>query len=255
MSWEEQKTDVKEQEEKKPQIEFKNFNEADKNRGFKIGIYGGFATGKTHFCLTCPEPIFIIDTEMGASPLAHQFKGKDIKILDICEADGVLSYEKYVEAVKFLGEQKNIGTIIIDSATDIWNFCQEYGKVKVFKIKPEQRLAQQWDWGVINKLYLKPLLSLININSNLILTAREQEVYNSAGNPSGIINPHWMKKTSYWMDYVIHNTKKINKMNNVDFSTVIDKSRAVMKLMGKRFDNLDFENFKVEVDKNKEVKE
>ncbi len=67
------------------EIEFKSLSEVEKKRGLKVGIYGDFATGKTHFALTAPEPIFIIDTEMGASPLAYQFKEKDIKVLDVAE--------------------------------------------------------------------------------------------------------------------------------------------------------------------------
>ena len=251
MDWEKLKEEKETKEEVKQDISFKSLDEAEAKRGLKIGIYGGFSTGKTHFALTCPEPIYIIDTEMGAAPLAHQFKGKDVKILDIAEKDGSLSYEKYANAVEFLTQQENIGTIVVDSITDIWDFSQEYGKVKVFKIKPEQRLAQQWDWGVINKLYLKPLLSLLNINCNLILTAREQEKYSGAGNPSGVFNPHWMKKTGYWVDFVLYNTKKIDKAGNISFITSVDKSRPLKDLMNKKFENVNFEIFNKKINELK----
>ena len=247
------KEEVKEQEEKIPQIQFKSLNEANQKRGYKLAIYGDYATGKTHFALTAPEPIYIIDTEIGAAPLAYLFKDKDVKILDIAEKDGSVSFEKYQEAVKFLSKQKEIGTVIVDSATDIWAFAQEYAKTKIFKIKPQQRLAQQWDWGVINKLYLKELLTLIKLNCNLILTARAQEAYAGAGQPTGIFNPHWMKKTGYWVDFVLYNTKQIDKIGNLTFTTKVDKSRPVGKLMGKKFNNIDFNKFVEEVENAKKL--
>jgi hypothetical protein len=201
--------------------------------------------------LTAPEPIFIIDTEMGVSPLAHLFKGKDIKMIDIREEDGVESYKKYEKVVEFLSTQENIGTVIIDSMTDVWSFCQEYGKVEIFKLKPEQRLAQQWDWGVINNLYLKPLMKLISLNCNLIMTARTQEVYASAGQPTGIVNPHCMKKTPFWVDMVIFNTKKMDKISGVTFNSRIEKCRPYGKLIGKTYTNLDFKTLQDEVNKLK----
>ncbi len=240
---------LKEKEETK--IEFKPLAEVDQKRGLKIGIYGDFATGKTHFALTAPEPIFIIDTELGASPLAFLFKGKDIKILDVCEKDGSISFQKYVQAVEFLSQQEKIGTVIVDSMTDIWSFCQEYCKVNIFKIKPEQRLAQQWDWGLINKNYLKPLLTLINLNCNIILTGREQELYSGPGQPMGIFKPHWMKKTPFWIDFVIYNTKKTDKMGTTTFNSKIEKSRPVGQLMGKSFVNMDYTKLVEEINKLK----
>jgi len=248
---EENKEKIKEMTKEPVKIEFRTLKEAEKSRGLKIGIYGNFATGKTHFALTAPEPIFILDSELGASPLAHQFKGKDIKVLDIMEDDGVISYEKYVEAINYIVQQDNVGTVVVDSITDVWAFAQEYGKVKVFKIKPEQRLAYQWDWGIINSLYLNPLKKLLRLNCNLILVARDQESYQSAGNPTGKFNPHWMKKTGFLVDYVLYNTKRIDKVGNLSFNTKIDKSRAIGKVMGKNFANLTFDKLKEELRKYK----
>ena len=74
-------------------IVFKSLKDAEQKRGLKIGIYGDYATGKTHFGLTSPTPIYIIDTENGAPPLAFNFKDKDIRVLDVGEIDGVVSFE------------------------------------------------------------------------------------------------------------------------------------------------------------------
>ena len=240
MGWEKQADNVKEQEKPKTKLEFKPLKVAEEKRGLKVGIYGDYATGKTHFALTAPEPVFIIDTELGSALLADTFKGKDIKVIDAAEIDATTSYEKIIEAIDLIYEQEKVGTVIFDSATDLWEICQEYAKVNIFKIKPEARLAQQWDWGVINKLYMKILMKLIKLDCNLIITAREAEIYVGPGQISNQVRPKWQKMTGFWVDFVLHNTKKIDKTGKLTFNTNIEKSRATAKLMGKTIQNLDF---------------
>ena len=219
---------------------FTKLGDAKEKRGLKIGIYGDYATGKTHFGLTAPEPIYIIDTEMGSAPLAHLFKDKDVRVLDVAERDGTLSYQKIVDAVEYISKQDNVGTVILDSVTDLWEFSQEFAKVNIFKIKPEQRLAQQWDWGVINKCYMKVLMNLLKIECNLILTAREAEVYAGAGQITNQVKPKWQKSTGFWVDLVLHNVKKIDKTGKTNFTTTVDKCRQSSKIMGKTVTDLDF---------------
>ncbi len=251
MTWEKRAENKKEVKEQDSKIEFKSLSEAESKRGLKIGLYGDFGTGKTHFALTAPEPIFIIDTEIGAAPLAHIFKDKDIKILDVAEENGSKSYEKIVEAIDHITQQENVGTVIIDSVTDLWEFAQEHAKIEIFKIKPEQRLAQQWDWGVINKLYLKLILKLLKLNCNLILTARESEVYGGAGKPMDIYKPKWQKNTGFWVDFVIYQTKKVERDGKTIFTSTIEKSRPCGELMGKRISTLDFKKLEEEIAKYK----
>lgn len=246
------KQEVKEQEVTK--IEFKPLKEAGEKRGLKIGIYGDFATGKTHFGLTCPEPIFILDTENGSSLLAGSFKGKDIRVLDVCEADGVKSYDKIVEAVNYIIKQDKVGTVIIDSVSDLWDFCQENAKIKVFKMSIFDRLKQQFDWGIINKMYLSVLKKLIDKECNLVVTAREAEVYAGAGQPTSIVKPKWQKSTGYWMDLVLYASKKVTK-DGCTFISSVEKSRQFKELMGKQFYNLTYQQLADEIIKLKEKKE
>jgi hypothetical protein len=232
-------------------IIFKNLSDANTQRGLKIGIYGDYATGKTHFALTCPEPVYILDTENGSPPLTHNFKGKDIRVLDCGEVDGTISFEKIQNAIDYILTKGDAGTIIIDSVSDLWEFAQEYGKVKIFKISVLDRLKQQWDWGKINYLYLNIIKKLINSNSNIIFTARESEVYAGAGQPTNIVKPKWQKSTGFHLDFVIHNTKRIDKLGNVSFNSNIEKSRSCSKLMGKNIENLTFTELNKIAEENK----
>ena len=241
MSWENQAQPVKEQAPKPvPKVVFKTLADAKVDRGIKILSYGNFSTGKTHFALSSDKPIFIIDTENGASPLADKFP--DAQVVNISnmdnnnveEKDEVNNFDNYLNAIDHLCAipDDQVGTIIVDSMSDIWEWAQAYAKVKVFKIGIEDRLKQQWDWGVINKLYLKPLQKLINKNCNVIITARESEKYESAGKPSGKFEPKCQKKTPYWVDIVLHHEMKfMNKQ--LQFNAKIEKCRQKGELIGK----------------------
>ena len=244
MTWENQATEVKEQPKIVPKIEFKTLSEAKVDRGIKILSYGNFATGKTHFALSSTKPVFIIDTENGASPLADKFP--DAKVInisnmtneDVEEKDEVNNFDNYQQAVDYLTKlpDDEVGTIIVDSVSDIWEWAQAYGKIKIFKIRVEDRLKQQWDWGIINRLYLKPLKKLINKKCNVILTARDSEVYEGAGKPSGRFEPKCQKKTPYWVDIVMrHEVRFINKQ--IQFQAKVDKCRQKGELIGKIMDN------------------
>lgn len=233
-------TTVKEQ----PKIEFKTLVEAKVNRGLKILSYGNFSTGKTHFALSSPKPIFIIDTENGASPLADKFP--DAKVINIAnmennsidEKDEVKNFDNYINAIDYLVSlpDEQVGTIIIDSMSDIWELAQAYAKIKIFKIPIEQRLAQQFDWGIINKLYMNPFKKLINKKCNVIFTARESEVYDGPGKPSGRFGPKCQKKTPYLVDIVLyHQLKFMNKQ--LQFEAKIEKCRQKGELIGKIIEN------------------
>jgi len=255
MSWDnlkvnkEVKTEMKEQ--VKPKIEFVKLSEAKQNRGIKILSYGNFSTGKTHFALSSDKPVYIIDTENGASPLADKFP--DAKVInisnmgdsDVDEKDEVKNFENYQNVVDYLMTlpDEEIGTIVVDSISDIWEWSQAYAKVKIFKIAVEDRLKQQWDWGTINKLYLAPLKKLINKNCNIILTAREGETYEGAGKPSGRFEPKCQKKTPYWVDIVLyHEIKYINKQ--ILFQAKITKCRQKGELIGKSMESPSLDKIK-----------
>ena len=250
MSWENQtNTEVKEQKETK--IIFKSLKDSIVSRGIKILSYGNFSTGKTHFALSSTKPVYIIDTENGASPLADKFP--DAQVLNICsmegedvdEKDEVKNFENYQEAINQLIKipDAEIGTIIIDSMSDIWSWAQAYAKTKIFKIPIEDRFKQQWDWGVPNSLMRKTVLKLINKNCNIIFTAREGEIYDGPGQPSGRYKPETQKKVPFYVDIVLHHEIKfINKM--IVFQVKIEKCRQKGELVGKIVDNLSLDKIR-----------
>lgn len=234
------------QSKKEDEIKFEELSNLQVKRGYNIGLYGKEGTGKTQFALSATAPVYIIDTEGGASLLKENFPDKNIVGIGLfgkTEVDNFDIFQKTVDKIVELSKQDKVGTVIVDSVTDIWELCQDYCKTSIWKIKTTDRLKQQWDWGVINKLYMQQIKKLILANCNLIITARSKEDYAAAGQPTGTFSPRWMKETGFWVDYVLEmKCERVGGMNK--FVSYLDKTRTKgSELKGKRFENLDFNKF------------
>ncbi len=232
-------------------IQFKSLKDSVISRGIKVLSYGSFSTGKTHFALTSTAPVFIIDTENGSSPLANKFP--DAQVINICnlegdnvdEKDEVRNFENFQDAVDYLIKlpDEQVGTIIVDSMSDIWSWAQAYAKTKVFKIPIEDRFKQQFDWGVPSSLIRKTMLKLINKNCNIIFTAREGELYDGPGQPNGRFKPETYKKVPFYVDVVLHH--EIRFMNKIiTFQAKIEKCRQKGELIGKIIENPSIDKLK-----------
>ena len=224
-----------------------------KNRALKIAIYGDFSAGKSFFSLTSPEPVFCIDTEDGLIPLINNFKNKNIQLVkldemdkDKSERDGVLNHEKLKQIILYiinLPEKERPKTIVFDSVSDLYDMIQDYIKVDYHNLKPEQKFAYQFDWGQVNNVYKHILQKLVNMNINLILTAKAAQVYDNKGQIIiGKYNPKWQRLTPYMVDVVIFNKKVYNaKTKTTNFSSTIEKCRMNKDLIGQSFVNLTYD--------------
>jgi len=232
-------------------IIFKSLKDAKVNRGIKILSYGNFGTGKTHFGLSSDSPVYILDTENGASPLADKFP--EAKVLSICSSEGenvdekdeVVNFERFEEAVNYLCllPEANNSTIIVDSLSDVWSWCQAYAKTKIFKIPLEERFKQQFDWAVPSGMLRKLIQKLINKECNVIFTAREDEIYEGAGKPSGRYKPSVQKKVPFMVDIVLyHEIKFINK--KLIYQARIEKCRVNGALVGKIIEDISIKKIK-----------
>lgn len=223
---------------------FSAISEAEENRGMKILCYGDWSTGKTHFGLSGESNVYVIDTENGSGPLASKFPNVKVCNINSKNLDGVEeeqveveNYIKLLEIVDYLCAlpDNEIGTIVVDSLTDIWSWCQAYAKIKKFKLSIDDRLKQQFDWGVINAMYNRIIMKLINKNCDVVFTARQNEIYSGPGQPSGQFQPACQKKTPFFVDIVLHHTKRFAN-NKMTYSAKISKSRQQGELLGKVID-------------------
>ncbi|MHA1286466.1 MAG: AAA family ATPase [Candidatus Thorarchaeota archaeon] len=210
MSW-----DKKEEEKVKVESFFKSVTELPPVEGLKVGIYGAPNTGKTHFSLTAPEPVFVIDTEFGARLPAKNLKKEKIFIFEALQLDPetndidpIKSLEKIEEALRAIigyiqDHPDERGTIVLDSASDIWQWIGIWLEESPYTKKKDDMILR-FEWGKANKRYLRLIHKLLRSQWNVVLTGKTQDVYDAEGKPVlGRVKPRWQKDTEYWLDIIL----------------------------------------------------
>lgn len=231
----------------------KSVGEDGQKNYINVGIYGKPKTGKTHLGMSAPGPVYFIDTESGTNPLEGKFKNREIYInsINVSEEDyskdHVKSWEKFVEAVNTAVEAEDeLDTVVVDSTTDIWSYVQNYCKVEIWGLAPEERLNQQWDWGDINQRYTNLIQKLMKADFNLILTAKAREEYGGAGDPTGNFEPKWQNKTSHWLDLVVYNEKDIQDDGSTRTKSTVEASRYDLSgtdtIMGRQIEMMEWDD-------------
>jgi len=213
---------------------FKHHKELSLRRGLRVGIWGEPESGKTYFCCTAPEPVFIIDTEWGALPVIKQhFPDKDIKVFQVrveeatdpTKIDYFATFSKIAEAVSALKDVEE-GTICIDTISDVYTWLNAYteerarARDKLTKIGRPERL----EWSIRNLLYRNLIFRLLSKNCNIVLTAQPQRVYDSRGRETNIFIPRWLQPQPHWLDIVIY-LKKIWDGTSTKYKAMIEKVR------------------------------
>src|SRR3989304_53174 len=119
---------------------FKSVKTMELKRGLKVGLYGESETGKSYFGMTCPPPVFVIDTEFAAVKLAKQhFPQKDIQVCEVkviseetMQPDPIRSMYEFENAIVSLkGIEK--GTIAVDNITDYWQYVRAWMETQASK--------------------------------------------------------------------------------------------------------------------------
>lgn len=242
-------------------IQFQKLTSEMTIQKLKIGIHGLPKSGKTRWAMSsCLKhgPTYIIATEPGIRPLARLFPKGEMYFCEVYEPDYTGIFE--VEASKTLAnidqavrqiremaikEPKTVGTVVVDSVSDVWKFVQEWMKMEVLKIDKTARVRQQWDWGHANSKYQNIIMQLISLPCHVILTAQDREEYTGPGQPAGSFVPRWQKQTPYWVDIVIGLKKMKDKVGQVHYMAEIEDSRHMDQnlnpIAGKTFENFDFD--------------
>jgi hypothetical protein len=167
-------------------------------------FYGDTGSGKTYLGFTFPEPIFVIDTEARAINTKHyNFPDKKIIIKQPIEFktefnskdDDPLDTHKTIETITKLvidfankvksGSIKE-GTLILDSASDLWTLIQDWGVFELAKYTNKDgskkadtmmmRVGNQLDWKIMNKRHTELVGILRQLNKYgiyIVFTARE----------------------------------------------------------------------------------
>lgn len=175
-----------------------------KRKAFLTLLYGDGGVGKTFTAMTFPSPILYIDTEDRAEECRYyNFPDKDIKIFEVrkIKLDGSMNdaidcygtIENLTEVVIALAKEveqgRQVGTVVMDSCTDVWRDCLDWAGNEFAKRVSKDgvrladpltlKLTNQFDYSVPTKKYLHLLFALrtlLNHGTYVVLTAREDDV-------------------------------------------------------------------------------
>ena len=183
----------------------------------KCMIWGDAKLGKTHFALSFPEPVFVIDTEFGATPLLRKFPGKEIYIMstavldpDTDEPDMDESMKKLEEGISTLRNLEK-GTIVIDSGTDIWSWLGAWVEQEAVKANKmtSAGTVQRLQWGRANLRWAHMILRLMNKKGmHFVITAQPKELYDNKGVQTGIFDAKIQGQTKFKCDIVLRVVKE-----------------------------------------------
>lgn len=169
---------------------------SEKSRRWKIMVWGPPKLFKTHFAYTMPEPIAFLDLEGKADDLAQKFAGKEIRIWqpNEMEAEPDTKFRRAKkaldEAIEWLDwhrkENGEVGTIVVDSMTLVWEWAQTHHKLENYPLKDEDEVelsanfksSQESDWAVIKEYHNGEFREKItDSNYHFYWTAMERESF------------------------------------------------------------------------------
>lgn len=131
--------------------------------------------GKTHFSLTAPDPIAFFSTDIGEEGVIEKFN-KKIDILEVARIEEEAAeeapeeWERFREAYLYCLQKAKIRTIILDTATEIWELLRMARFGRLTKVMPYQ-------YGPVNAEYRALIREAYKWDKNLILVHKMKSKY------------------------------------------------------------------------------
>jgi hypothetical protein len=176
-----------------------------------VSVWGQEKVGKTHFALTFPGPIYFFDFDLGAETVMPKFADKEVyyaRYNTSLLSDNIDTYQALWNGFKSdLSDAlaSDGGTIVFDSATQIWSLVQKVYLDKIMK-RRESRSQQVYpfDYADANIAY-EGLISAVKENKdmNLVLTHRAREIYSNKGQRTGTYEAQQNSRTPYFVQWVV----------------------------------------------------
>jgi hypothetical protein len=183
-------------------------------------VWGEPKTGKTTFALTFPEPIFYFNLDWGLDHHISKNEGREIYRADYLsvgpeltevEAENMLkSFETDYAAALRTGRDKQGGTIVIDTSTQLW---QLVSKVFLDDIKKKRKNQEVYpfDYGNANAYFQNLVNQVKKTPMNMVLIQRAREKWGPTGQPTGSYEIQGNSQVPYLAGVVLHLNKKDGK--------------------------------------------
>jgi hypothetical protein len=227
-----------------------------------VAVWGDKDTGKTHFALTFPAPIRLLDLDMGAEDLAGKFANKTIIHAPISVEDPsnpasvaqALTLFHHAWTWALTESAKDGGTVVVDTAGQLWQWVQT---VKLAEVKNKKYRAEvakkggdeskvdyeniklhQFEYAEANN-FMASLLrrALAHEGANVVFIHHSQPKYDSSGNNTGRIEPRWFREMPNIVPTVI---QMFRNPQDGTYTGKIDKLRADGTRVGLMIPNLDY---------------
>jgi hypothetical protein len=186
--------------------------------GIRIGIVGQAGAGKTTFGLLAPGPVILFDVgEHNQKAVLKNLRRDhpDIEIVDggrymvppagnkaEGEATARLFIKKYHETLEKLKAAKITATLVVDSATMLW----ELFKTGLVGVNEMGRAKQTFEYGPANAAYSAIFSQAMFYGQRLVVTASVSQNWEN-GAPTGSFGPDWQKRTPNNCDVVVEVSK------------------------------------------------
>ena len=143
-------------------------------RRLVASVSGREKTGKTHFCLTAPEPIVFFNIDLGTEGVVNKFQdgfngkpAKEILIYDVRVPKGATKdvYETMWTDLKPRVEtvyKLHSGSVVIDTSTEAYELCRLAHFGKLTQVMPHHYSVVNNDWREFMRLaYDSPVSTLL----------------------------------------------------------------------------------------------
>lgn len=211
----------------------------------KIAVDGPPESGKTYFCESAPEPVYLIDTHAGAWLVRRHFPDdKDIRIMDLSDLSPdtePIQYIEYIENAVDTLRDINQGTICIDSLSDIQAWLGAWLEdVATRRLKSGD--VARFEWGKANARFRQMMMKLISKKDvHLIMTSEVTNEYTSEGKELSTTRPTWPRRTPYWLDIWMRLTLEFDPVTKQNrHIAIVEKCRAQWAL-NLRIENVTFD--------------
>jgi len=142
-----------------------------------VSISGLEKCGKSHFALTAPGPIAFFSIDTGEEGVLNKFtKTKDVWIKEIAMADedhveaSVKELDEFKKSYYFTLHSKDVRTIIVDTATELWEILRLARFGRLTQVMPYQ-------YGPVNKEYRMLIREAYKYDKNIILLHKMKAAY------------------------------------------------------------------------------
>jgi hypothetical protein len=217
--------------------------------------YGPQKSGKTHFALSAPGPIFIQSFDIGLEGVVEKViaDGKDIRALEYpFNAEDYTSEKQTAEAANELWKQfvsdyvaalNEARTIVWDTETEVWELLR-YARLGAVSGAPK-------DYAVLNGEYRGLIRKAYGSGVNLGLIQKVKEKWVSKMDPTkgklvphntGEMEPTGMKEVGFLVQTNLKHERVMDAGMNVEYQVTVEDVRhnEGQAIVGQTFPNFSF---------------